>query len=144
MPKPKHIIVVGGGPGGLCAAMILAHRGFRVTVFEKDPELGGRNAPLCFDGFTFDRGPTFLMMRFLLEEMFLEAGRRAEDYLRFHRLDPMYRLIFDDREVLVSSHPEKTRRELGRAFPGVNGGFDEFLRREGRRFERLYPCIQKD
>ncbi|MEI6034919.1 MAG: NAD(P)-binding protein [Verrucomicrobiae bacterium] len=30
----KHIIVVGAGPGGLTAAMLLAARGFQVTVFE--------------------------------------------------------------------------------------------------------------
>jgi len=31
----KHVVVVGAGPGGLTSAMILAHRGFEVTIFEK-------------------------------------------------------------------------------------------------------------
>ena len=64
----KHIVIVGAGPGGLTSAMILAHRGFQVTVFEKAEEIGGRNAAIIMDGFTFDTGPTFLMMNYILKE----------------------------------------------------------------------------
>ncbi len=45
----KKLIVVGAGPGGLTSAMILAHRGFDVNVFEKE-EVVGRNAPLKLNG----------------------------------------------------------------------------------------------
>ena len=88
----KKIIIIGAGPGGLTSAMILSHRGFEVTVYEKEAVVGGRNAPLKLDDFTFDTGPTFLMMNFILREMFEEAGRQAEDYLTVKKLDPMYRL----------------------------------------------------
>ena len=46
----RHIVVVGAGPGGLTSAMILAHRGFRVTVVEKAGRVGGRNAELRAGG----------------------------------------------------------------------------------------------
>lgn len=39
--KPKRVVVVGAGPGGLEAAWILAKRGHRVTVFEKSAQIGG-------------------------------------------------------------------------------------------------------
>lgn len=40
--QPKRVWVVGGGPGGLKAAEIAAARGHRVTLFEKQPHLGGK------------------------------------------------------------------------------------------------------
>ncbi len=39
---PRRVWVVGGGPGGLLAAALAAERGHRVTLFEQEPELGGR------------------------------------------------------------------------------------------------------
>lgn len=38
----RHIVVIGGGPGGLEAARVAAVRGHRVTLLERDTELGGR------------------------------------------------------------------------------------------------------
>ena len=37
----KSVAVIGGGPGGLTAAFYLAVRGFKVTVFEALPQVGG-------------------------------------------------------------------------------------------------------
>ncbi len=39
---PRHVVVVGGGPAGLEAARVAATRGHRVTLMERDAELGGR------------------------------------------------------------------------------------------------------
>jgi len=76
----KNIIVVGAGPGGLASAMLLAHRGFKVTVFEKAEQVGGRNAEIKLGDYRFDTGPTFLIMPFILREIFQAVGRNAEDY----------------------------------------------------------------
>ena len=40
--EPRRVLVVGGGPAGLKAAEIAARRGHRVTLVEREPELGGR------------------------------------------------------------------------------------------------------
>jgi 2,4-dienoyl-CoA reductase-like NADH-dependent reductase (Old Yellow Enzyme family)/NADPH-dependent 2,4-dienoyl-CoA reductase/sulfur reductase-like enzyme len=39
--RPKHVCVVGGGPAGMEAARVLALRKHRVTLIEKEKELGG-------------------------------------------------------------------------------------------------------
>jgi 2,4-dienoyl-CoA reductase-like NADH-dependent reductase (Old Yellow Enzyme family)/thioredoxin reductase len=41
-PKRKKVIVVGGGPGGMEAARVAALRGHEVTLYEKEPQLGGQ------------------------------------------------------------------------------------------------------
>ncbi len=40
--RPRHVVVVGGGPGGLETARVAASRGHRVTLFERAAELGGK------------------------------------------------------------------------------------------------------
>lgn len=39
--EKKHVVVVGGGPAGMRAAMEASRRGYRVTLLEKDSALGG-------------------------------------------------------------------------------------------------------
>lgn len=40
--NPRHVVVVGGGLAGVSAATILAERGVRVTLIERERGLGGR------------------------------------------------------------------------------------------------------
>jgi 2,4-dienoyl-CoA reductase-like NADH-dependent reductase (Old Yellow Enzyme family) len=41
-PKPKRIIVAGGGPAGMKAAAVAAERGHNVTLYEAAAQLGGQ------------------------------------------------------------------------------------------------------
>lgn len=123
--------------------MLLAQRGFRVQVFEKQDVIGGRNAELRLGEYSFDLGPTFLMMKFLLDELFIEGGRRSTDYLKFQRLDPMYSLNFADKTMFARSDPEAMKAEIEKYFPGEGASLDRFLEREKLRFTKLYPCLQQ-
>jgi 2,4-dienoyl-CoA reductase-like NADH-dependent reductase (Old Yellow Enzyme family)/thioredoxin reductase len=38
----RHVVIVGGGPGGMEAARVLSLKGYEVTLFEKSNKLGGQ------------------------------------------------------------------------------------------------------
>ncbi len=140
----SRIGIIGAGPGGLTCAMLLAHRGFNVTVLEKANEVGGRSASMNLGDFKFDTGPTFLMMKHVLDEVFESCDRKSSDYLEFKLLDPMYQLSFQDFSLQMSSDKEKMRAELNRVFPGNEIGLDKFYSRERRRYKKIIQNLYRD
>ncbi|MBN2038116.1 MAG: phytoene desaturase [Chitinispirillaceae bacterium] len=142
--KDRHVVIIGAGPGGLTSAMILAKRGYKVSVYEREDQIGGRNGIIKTGPYIHDIGPTFLMMTFILREMFQEAGRKAEDYCKIVPLDPMYKLSFFDKEVFPTANQEKMREQIARLFPGNEHGLERFQSREKVRYDKMYPCLQKD
>lgn len=139
----KRVIVIGAGPGGLSSAMILAHRGFDVVVYEKQGYVGGRTSAFQVGDFIFELGPTFVMLPQEFEEVFSKAGRKLSDYLDMKLLDTMYRLQFGDgRNFIVSYDKEKMKREIARVFPGDEVGYELYLKEQKRKFELMYPCLK--
>ncbi|WP_163990071.1 phytoene desaturase family protein [Pyxidicoccus caerfyrddinensis] len=115
----RRVVVVGAGVGGLAAAARLAHQGFDVQVFEKTNGPGGRCNQLRANGFTWDIGPTIVLMPEVFEETFRALGRRIEDYLTLLRCDPNYRVHFrDGSDVTFTSELCAMGRELERVEPG--------------------------
>ncbi len=114
--------------GGLTAAIRLAAMDFEVEVFEKNGQTGGRMNRLEADGFTFDTGPSLLLMTDTYRELFRFAGRDLDDYAKLIPLDSNYRVTFGDGDSLTIRRtlPELIK-ELERIEPGVTPNFYRFL-----------------
>lgn len=96
-------MVIGGGIGGLSAAIRLAVRGWDVTLVEQNPQVGGKMNEIVADGFRWDTGPSVITMRHVLEDLFAVAGARLEDYLTLLPLDPLTRYFWPDDAQLDAS-----------------------------------------
>lgn len=90
----QRVVVIGAGMGGLSAAIRLQHAGYQVEIFEKEAIPGGKMHQIKQDGFTFDVGPTLVMMPSVYRELFELAGRNPDDYIPMTRLEPMYDVYF--------------------------------------------------
>lgn len=109
----KKIAVIGSGVAGLAAAIRLKVNGYDVEVFEKNPIVGGRMSVIKKDGFSFDVGPTIVMMPDVYKEIFTYAGKNPDDYISMQELDPMYALNYPDGEqVEASNHLTKMMKYL--------------------------------
>ncbi|WP_273850567.1 phytoene desaturase family protein [Guptibacillus spartinae] len=142
MSIKKRVIVIGAGPGGLTAGMLLSSKGHSVTVYEKQSYIGGRTSGFERDGYCFDRGPTFLNMPHILEEMFEESGRNVHDYLDLIEVDPMYELKFDDVSFYPTRDQDEMVRRIEQTFPGDGEGYRRFMKEEKEKFEALMPILQ--
>ena len=92
-----HVVVVGAGLSGLCAALHLLGAGRRVTIVERDEHPGGRAGRLDLPGgYKVDTGPTVLTMPELLDEALHAVGDSLAARLDLVRLDPAYRTTFAD------------------------------------------------
>ncbi|MEM6538241.1 MAG: phytoene desaturase [Pseudomonadota bacterium] len=92
----KTVAVIGSGFGGLSLAIRLQSAGVKTTLYEKRDKLGGRAYVYEQDGYTFDAGPTVITEPASLEELFELTGARLSDYVDLMRVDPFYRLLWED------------------------------------------------
>ena len=111
--KKIKSIVIGGGFGGIAAALRLRALGHQVTLIEKLDCLGGRAQVFKKNGFKHDAGPTVITAPFLFDELFELFGENRKDYVEFKPLDPWYRFHFHDGQTFDYSQTiEKTKKEM--------------------------------
>ncbi len=86
----SNVVVVGGGVGGLAAAIRLQAAGHHVTMFERNEVVGGKLATYVRDGYTFDVGPSLVTLPHLLDDVFRVAGTTLDEQVELIRLDPQF------------------------------------------------------
>jgi phytoene desaturase len=144
MIKPNQkVVIVGAGPGGLAAAILLAKSGVDVTIVERREVVGGRTSTLERDGFKFDTGPTFFLYPRVLREILAAAGRDLDEEIPMHRLDPQYRLVFGSGgELLATPDLKQMERAIAQLSPEDAGGFQRFFCDNRNKLEKFTPFLE--
>ncbi|MCC5894662.1 MAG: phytoene desaturase [Alkalibacterium sp.] len=94
--EQSTVVVVGGGLGGLSAAISLAQKGYSVSLYEKNNHLGGKLNRLETEGFGFDLGPSILTMPHIFDRLFRASGKHMSDYVSIKQLQFEWRSFFTD------------------------------------------------
>ncbi len=126
MTSRPTAIIIGAGLGGIALAARLARRGYRVTVLEKNAAPGGRCSQLVRDGHRFDIGATLFLMPQVFAETYAALGERMQDHLDLRRIDPTYRLHFNDESQLALTGDLPAMQDQLEAISP--GSFDGLLR----------------
>jgi len=122
-PKEERIAVIGGGPGGLAAAYSLALMGYRPTIFEELPELGGM-LRYGIPAYRLPRDVLDQEIAFLMRVgVEVKTNTRVGRDITLEQLQKDYDAMF----VAVGAHKSLPMRISGEDLPGVKGGA-EFLR----------------
>ena len=139
----RQAVIVGAGPGGLAAAMLLAKSGVKVTIVEKRDRVGGRTSTWEQDGFKFDIGPTFFLYPRVLKEIFAASGYDLDREVPMTRLDPQYRLVFGaGGELLATPDVARMEEAIAAISPEDAMRFHKFLARNRHKLEKFLPFLQ--
>lgn len=125
----EQIIIIGGGIGGLSAAIRLAAAGKRVLILEQNDQVGGKMGQMTLDGFRWDTGPSVITMRHVFEDLFAAAGRDLSDYIDLLPVAPLTRYFYPDGAIIdASSDTVRMIDQIEQIAPHDAEGYLRYLR----------------
>ena len=129
-------LVIGAGIGGIATAARLAKNGYEVTVLEKESTPGGRCNQIIRDGHRFDTGPTLFLMPEIWEETFASLGEKMSDHLELMRIDPTYKVHFEDGlQLQLTSNLGNMQTQLEKIEKTAFTGFLNYLAEGGKHYK---------
>jgi len=134
-----HAVVVGGGLGGLATAARLANAGARVTLVERNQELGGKAAEHRQDGFRWDIGPSLLTMPDVIQDLAYDLGYEPPV---LKRLDNVCRYFWPDGHQIDADQEFCQRPDVAAFLEYARGIYElsgeAFLRHPPEEFWRAF------
>lgn len=128
------VVIIGSGFSGLSAACFLAKAGFHVRVLEKHAIPGGRARKFEQEGFTFDMGPSWYWMPDVFERFFAHFGKKVNDYYRLSRLDPSYRVYWENDQLDVPADYNTFKNLFESIETGSAARLDAFIEEAGLKY----------
>ncbi|MCS7248834.1 MAG: phytoene desaturase family protein [Anaerolineales bacterium] len=138
----RPVYVLGGGVGGLAAAIYLANAGRSVILLEQNEQVGGKMGEHRAAGFRWDTGPSVITMRSVLEELFTSAGKAPQDYLLLEAVDPLTRYFFwDGKQLDICRDLTRTLEQIAALDVRDVEGYLAFLAEAARTYRVVSPVF---
>ena len=132
----SHVVVVGGGFGGMAAALRARAKGHAVTLVDRCPRLGGCAQVFERAGFRHDAGPTVLTAPFLFEELFTLFDQSLQDRVKLVPLKPWYRFEYaDGNHFDYGGTLDETLAEIHRINPADVDGYRALLEQSRKLYD---------
>ena len=131
----KKVVVIGSGFAGMAAASFMAKAGWSVTVLEKHSMPGGRARRFEAEGFTFDMGPSWYWMPDVFEHFFASFGKSVADYYELYRLDPSYRIYWEDAPMDIPADYNALKQLFENEEPGAGAQLDAFMAEAAYKYQ---------
>jgi phytoene desaturase len=131
----KTVIVIGSGFAGLSAASFMAKAGWKVILIEKHKTPGGRARQLKDKGYSFDMGPSFYWMPDVFERYFKQFGKKVSDYYSLARLDPSYRVYWNDGFTDMPANMSAIEKEFESIEAGSSKKLSSYLREAKYKYD---------
>ena len=113
----------------------MAKSGWDVTVLEKQSTPGGRARQYTEDGFVFDMGPSWYWMPDVFERFFNCFGKKVSDYYKLERLDPSYRVYWNDEPMDIPANYDELKKLFESIEPGSGSKLDSFMEEAVYKYE---------
>jgi len=128
----KKVAIIGGGFSGLSAACYLAKKGVKVTIFEKNNTVGGRNRRFTENGYTFEMGPSWYWMPEVFDDFFSDFNFKRKDLYYLTRLNPSFSIVYNKDEKLGIPSEESELIDL----------FEKIEKGAGKQFQKFMNDAQ--
>lgn len=132
------VLIIGGGLSGLTAAALLAKRGLKVGVIDKNYKPGGSCGIFRRGDTTFDVGAAML---YGFGEKGFNAHRFVfnclEEPIRMIKHDLLYGVVYEGKRIPFYADVERFAEELAELFPGEKDNIRRFYRDMGRLYRHV-------
>ena len=111
-------------------------KGTRLLYLKKNASFGGRGGVFHAKGFQFDMGPSWYLMPDIFEHFFSLIGEDTKDYFELKRLDPSYKIWFEEQKKPVEMTSDLKRdAQLFESYePGVMKKINIYLKEAAAKY----------